>query len=430
MKKLIFAFAAMLVVAVSCTKDITPTVSFDKQVYVLLSDGSVDVKVNLSAPLPNDLIVPVTFAGDAVKGEDYVTDMDSFMIPYGETSAVITITALNNLAESSIKLSLGATTGCTFGKYSEATVTVDAKEKIIYSFAATTATVLDSYTVKLNLTGVESGSNFVASADMEIPVTITGDKGTYVTASESIIVKKGEKFGTLKVSPGEIEMGETATVTIAVDKEDAGSRFVEGTNKTIVLSITGKLNLASICGTWTFDSIFDLEELEFFISDDDADDPDLFPFNNEGFSFTIAEKKDEAGEVVGYTIKPNTTGDFAWYFRESDITYTAPMNYVEDQYTQLLGEYCAMEGYMFVSEITEDFLYNTYFKLSNVNRAFSADKESLGEGVIAFSLDAEGDLTLTIHDYDTPPFGQDCWWDDDDFDPDMFGFASLFKRAE
>ena len=85
-----------------------------------------------------------------------------------------------------------------------------------------------------------------------------------------------------------------------------------------------------------------------------------------------------------------------------------------------------------VSEINmfmalEDYDVHTcsYYMLSEANRAFSSEVETLGEAVVIFTL-VEGGLQVEFRDYDTPPFGE-MWWDPD-FDADMFGFASLFVK--
>ena len=57
---------------------------------------------------------------------------------------------------------------------------------------------------------------------------------------------------------------------------------------------------------------------------------------------------------------------------------------------------------------------------------FSKEKETIGEAVVVFTI-LDGDLVVELRDYDTPPFGTN-WWDDGDFDADMFSFASLFVK--
>ena len=69
---------------------------------------------------------------------------------------------------------------------------------------------------------------------------------------------------------------------------------------------------------------------------------------------------------------------------------------------------------------------NTYYLLSAANRAFSKTEEKIDESIIVFTI-IDGNLIVELRDYDTPPFGKN-WWDDGDFDADMFSFASLFVK--
>jgi len=426
MKRILFAIAAVMVLAASCTKEETPTLSFDKQVYVLQADGTVDVRIEVSKAPAASVSVPLTIGGAAVKGQDYTISAEALTIAAGETTGSVTVAALNNFTASDIALSFTAPAGYNAGKYTSATVTVEAKDRIVYSFATATATVLDSYTVKLNLSGVETGSSFIATADMEIPVLISGDTDCVVIEDQVIRVAKGSNVGTIVVKAGDMDFGDEAEVFIGVDTEKLDSRFVAGETSVIALDIQGSLKLSNILGIWKFEEVIDGEELAMWFEEME-DDSSLCPLENDGFSFLIDESKDDEGNVVGYKFVPNSTGAFANYFREADITYTAPMNMTSDG--EIVGDYSSIEGNMFVFEVDEDYLYNTYFKLSNVNRAFDSATETLGEGVISLSFDADGNLILSFHDYDTPPFGFN-WWEDGKFDADMFGFASRFSQKK
>lgn len=423
MKKTIIIALAALLALVGCTKQNPVSVSFEKATYVLLSDGTVDVKVVADRASSADLKVDLKFAGSAVKDQDYTVSAESVTIPAGQTSAAVTISAKENFEATNIQLSLVVPAGCAAGANTNATVAVDAKEKIVWSFAASKATVLDFYTLKVELKDM-SGKDYVATADMEIPYIASGDVDKAIFEASSFIVAKGTSFGYVVVKPGEdMEIGDAAKVTVTVNEKELGARFVAGDKKEIALDITGLLRLSQIEGTWNFDHIYDVDDLaEFFEMEDD--DPSLLPLNNDGFSFTIAKADDGS-----YDFTSSSTGDFANYFRAAKIDYCAPVNPQLDIF-EPLGDYCSVESNMFVAAEDEDLLemYFTYFSLSNVNRAFSAGSESLGKGAVSFYRIPAG-LLVIIRDYDKPEFG-DNWWDDDEFDSEMFGFAALFTRAE
>lgn len=427
MKKTIIIALAALLAMVGCTKQNPVSVSFEKATYVLLSDGTVDVKVVADRASSADLKVDLKFAGSAVKDQDYTVSAESVTIPAGQTSAAVTISAKENYEAKNIQISLAVPAGCAAGANTQATVAVDAKEKIVWSFAYSKATVLDFYTLKVELKDM-SGKDYVATADMEIPYIVSGDVDKAIFESDCFKVAKGTSFGYVVVKPGEdMEIGDAAKVTVTVNEKELGARFVAGDNKEIELNVTGVLKLSQIEGTWNFSRIYNVDELAMWF-EEMGDDPSLLPLNNEGFSFTIAKADDGS-----YDFTTSSTGDFANYYRAAKIDYCNPINISPDPKSELMGDYCTKEYNMYISEDEESgeeelFQYNTYFSLSNVNRAFSASSESLGKGAVSFYRISKG-LIVVIHDYDQPEFGE-MWWEDDKFDSDMFGFAALFTRAE
>ena len=425
----ILASVAMVMTAVSCNPEQTPSLSFGKAQYVLLADAPLTVDVVTDVAPAADLTVDLLFTGEAVVDADYTVSATSVVIPAGQAKGSVTITPLNNFEEGkNIIISMKVPTGYQLGKNATATVAVEAKEMIMYSFSAAQANVADKYTVKLNLTGSESGADWVATDDMEIPYTITPaltEGGVLSAADDVFVVKKGENVATLVVNAGEVE-GEPAKFVIAVDQANAGERFVAGTNASIELTVMGAMKLSKLVGTWTFEEVLDLEELEmwfeeYFLEGDDSSNPELLPTHNEGFTFTIAENDGV------YTLTTSGTGDWAKYFKECVIDYTAPMNMCSK--AVVTGPYTSSELQMFVaeSEGVEELDY-TYFSLSSVYRNFDGNAEAVGQGAIAITYDADNNLIVLIRDYDQPPFGE-LWWDPG-YEPDMFSFASRFVKAE
>lgn len=417
----VLASVAAVMAAVSCEPEQKPELSFGKAQYVLLADEALTVEVNTNIAPSSDLSVELSFTGEAVLDADYSVSSSSVVIPAGETDGTIVITPLNNFeAGKSIVISMTLPAGYQFGKNSTATVAVDAKEGIIYSFASATATVADSYTVKLQLAGEESGADWVATADMEIPYTVTPALGTALTAADdAFVVKKGENVATLVVNAGEIE-GDPQKFVFAVDADKAGDRFVAGTNVSTELTVCGAMKLSNLVGTWEFAETLDLDELEFWFMEME-DDPELLPTHNEGFKFTISE------EDGVYTLTPSAEGDWAKYFKECQIDYCAPIEENICSEGSVTGPYTTLENQMFVAEadgVAE--LAYTWFSLSSVYRNFDGNADATGAGAIAITNDADGNLIILIKDYDQPPFGE-MWWAG--YDPDMFSFASRFTKV-
>ena len=418
----ILAAVAMVMTAASCDPEQTPSLSFGKAQYVLLADAPLTVDVVTDVAPSADLEIALSFTGDAVLNDEYTVSAQSVVIPAGQVKGSITVTPSNNFETGkSIVISMTLPTGYEFGKNSSATVAVDAKELLQYSFAVAQANVADRYVVRLELSGLESGADWVASADMEIPFTITpAATEAIVLADDALVVKKGENVATLEVNAGEI-VGDPVEFVIAVDEEKAGERFNKGTNTSITLNVMGAMKLSKLVGKWEFAETLDLEELEMWFMDME-DDPEFLPTHNEGFNFTISEKDGV------YTLTPSAEGDWAKYFKVCQIDYCAPIEDNMCSYGTITGPYTTLENQMFVaeSEGVDDLAY-TYFSLSSVYRNFDGDAEAVGTGAIAITNDADGNLIILIKDYDQPPFGE-MWWDPG-YDPDMFSFASRFTKV-
>ena len=67
----ILAAVAMVMAAVSCEPEKTPSLSFGKSHYVLQADAPLTVDVVTDIAPAADLTVGLTFTGSAVEGTDY-----------------------------------------------------------------------------------------------------------------------------------------------------------------------------------------------------------------------------------------------------------------------------------------------------------------------------------------------------------------------
>lgn len=433
----ILAAVAMVMTAVSCDPEQTPSLSFAKGQYVLLEDAPLTIDVLTNIAPAADLTVELSFAGDAVLDTDYTVSATSVVIPAGSTKASVVVSPLDNYeAGRSIIVSMILPAGYEFGKNSTATVAVDAKEDLQYSFAVAQANVVDRYVVKLELSGSVSGSDWVATADLEIPYTVSSEVGdALVLADDMFVVKKGSNVATLVVNAGEIE-GDPVEFVLAVDAENAGERFSKGTNESITLTVSGLLKISSLLGTWEYSALLDYEDEDgslfyyMYAPDDTGDDFSLMPIENEGFKLTFYESEDEDGNPV-FKVKPEGTGDWNDYFRDAVIDYRAPIHMDADG--EITGPYSTLE-YNDFAMLVYDEEPMVYFSLDKVNRAFSPTVESIGVGAIAMWVDADGQLVISLKDYDQPPFAT-YWWEEpshdtvDDVFSSMFSIASTFTKV-
>ena len=415
------AAAAAAISLVSCQKDKTPTIEFEKQFYVMSSSNTIEIKVIASEPSETELTVPVTFSGTAVKGEDYTVDTEEVSIAAGSSEGIFSVTNINLDTEKTLSIAFSSVPdGYRAGARSQTVVSVDPKETIVYSFETTKGDAVGSYYLKINVTGAVSGNNLHITEDLDVPLKISGDASSSISFDDGkaphATIKPGKTTATARFS---LKDGFTSgsKITIAVDTE-AEPRFTPGDNEQLELTLYKVEVPDALLGTWTFDRVFDTDDLKEFFEEED-DDTSLLPLNNEGFTLTFAKNAD--GDVI---LTPGKNGDFANFFREATVTPANPVNYSAEGVVS--GKNTVSECTMFMSFEGYDVHTNMYYSLSSANRAFSAKEEQIGSSIIVFTIIDDG-LAVEFRDYDTPPFGIN-WWSTNKFDPDMFGFASLFVK--
>ena len=418
------AILTLAILSVACSEDGKIAVEFEKTLYTVHGGGSVDIAVNVSEPAASDISIGLLFSGSA-SADKYAAGFDTVTIPAGETVGTVTISDIRISQDEQIVVGIGrCPAGYAPGTKSVTIVTVDAEEllicsfastsdNLICSFASTTDNAIISYGARIDVSGAVSGKDLSLNEDVVIPLSVSGSAASYLNfgGEPHALLKAGDNVAIAEFSlkPG---FEEGAEVKLSI--KEGEDRIMIGNNDTFSLKLYGE---EALLGTWRFDHVFDLEEIEYFF-DDEGDDITLLPTHNEGFTLTF--EKDDAGII---TVTPNDKGDFAKFFRTATVTPTEPINYSSEGI--VTGMNTVSEINMFMA--TEDYGIHTcsYYKLSQANRAFSSEVENLGEAVVIFTL-VEGGLQVEFRDYDTPPFGE-VWWDPE-FEADMFGFASLFVK--
>ena len=412
----LMAILTLALFSVACSEDGKITVEFEKTLYTVHGGGSVDIAVNVSEPAASDISIGLLFSGSA-SADKYAASFDTVTIPAGETTGTVTISDIRISQEEQIVVGIvSCPSGYTPGAKSVTIVTVDAEELLVCSFATTSDNAIGSYRARIDVSGAVSGKDLSLNEDVVIPLSASGAAASYLNfgGEPHALLKAGDKVAIAEFSlnPG---FEEGAEVKLSI--KEGEDRILIGNNETITLKLYGAEIPEALLGTWTFDHVFDIEEVEEFFSEME-DDITLLPTHNEGFTLTF--EKDNAGII---TVTPNDKGDFAKFFRTATVTPTEPINYSSEGI--VTGMNTVSEINMFMAMEDYDVHTCSYYKLSEANRAFSSEVETLGEAVVIFTL-VEGGLQVEFRDYDTPPFGE-IWWDPD-FDPDMFGFASLFVK--
>lgn len=410
------AILTLALFSVACSEDGKITVEFEKTLYTVHGGGSVDIAVNVSEPAASDISIGLLFSGSA-SADKYAASFDTVTIPAGETTGTVTISDIRISQEEQIVVGIvSCPSGYTPGAKSVTIVTVDAEELLVCSFATTSDNAIGSYRARIDVSGAVSGKDLSLNEDVVIPLTASGAAASYLNfgGEPHALLKAGDKVAIAEFSlnPG---FEEGAEVKLSI--KEGEDRILIGNNETITLKLYGAEIPEALLGTWTFDHVFDIEEVEEFFGEME-DDITLLPTHNEGFTLTF--EKDNAGII---TVTPNDKGDFAKFFRTATVTPTEPINYSSEG--TVTGMNTVSEINMFMAMEDYDVHTCSYYKLSEANRAFSSEVETLGEAVVIFTL-VEGGLQVEFRDYDTPPFGE-MWWDSE-FDADMFGFASLFVK--
>lgn len=430
------AAAVAAVSMVSCDNDDSkPTIEFSKTLYTVYQKGAVDVDVVVSGPAETDLTVPLTFIGNAEKGVDYTASAESVVIKAGESSGSVTITNVSLSEEKQVSLGFTVPEGYSMGTKIVAVIAPSSQEALVYSFNMTKFDALEGCLATVNVVGTLTGKDFKADEDIYVPLAVSGEgasklsftvEGTTPTTSTSAkpgvfaLIHAGESSGVAKFK---VEDGFSGDLKAEISvNEEADSRFIAGDNSKMEVAVKGLQTPDKLVGTWKFSKVFSKDEMDMWFMEYE-DDPEALPTHNEGFTLTFAKESD--GTV---SLTPGGKGDFLNFFRKATVTLDKPKNLVAKGV--VLGSHSTLEGQMFIAaDETNSCKYqsDTYYKLSSANRAFSATKETLGEATVVFRLSDDG-LTLEFRDYDKPPFGE--MWADEwaKFDPDMFGFASLFVK--
>lgn len=430
------AAAVAAVSMVSCDNDDSkPTIEFSKTLYTVYQKGDVDVDVVVSGPAETDLTVPLTFIGNAEKGVDYTASAESVVIKAGESSGSVTITNVSLSEEKQVSLGFTAPEGYSMGAKIVAVIAPSSQEALVYSFDMTKFDALEGCLATVNVVGTLTGKDFKAEEDIYVPLAVSGegasklsftDEGTTSTSSVSAkpgvfaLIHAGESKGVAKFK---VEDGFSGDLKAEISvNEEADSRFIAGDHSKMEVAVKGLQTPDKLVGTWKFSKVFSKDEVDLWFMDSE-DDPEALPTHNEGFTLTFAKESD--GTV---SLTPGGKGDFLNFFRKATVTLGKPKNLVAKGI--VLGAHSTLEGQQFIqADETNGCSYqsDTYYKLSSANRAFSATKETLGEVTVVFRLSDDG-LTLEFRDYDKPPFGETWAEEWTKFDPDMFGFASLFVK--
>lgn len=453
MFKKFMTFVTVAVAALSlasCEKEggkETPVLEFEKILYTVYDKGTVDVVIKSNVAVAEDVTIPVTFSGEAEKGVDYkivakddegneIAAEDVVTIEAGKTAGAITVKNISLSEKKQISVSFAVPEGYAAGTKKTAVVAPDSQEALIYSFQMARGYALESFVTTIKVTGTVSGTDFKAAEDITIPLSLTGEGASvlqFVEEKETeggasttsiaapvgpyAVLKAGQTSATVKFTVPEGYSGDKEAL-LAVDS-DADSRFIEGgATETVSIAVRGLQTPDKLVGTWKFSKVFDKATIIESWADPDllATDESELPIHNEGFTLTFTKEDDGSVKLT-----PGGTGDFTKFFRTAIVTLGEPVNQTKPSI--LLGKHTSYDCNMFIQNDQDGtgYQFDTYYKLSSANRAFSADVETLGESTIIFNLTDNG-LVVEFRDY------EDEFVESLGFDPDFNSFPSLFVK--
>lgn len=453
MFKKFMTFVTVAVAALSlasCEKEggkETPVLEFEKILYTVYDKGTVDVVIKSNVAVAENVTIPVTFSGEAEKGVDYkivakddegneIAAEDVVTIEAGKTAGAITVKNISLSEKKQISVSFAVPEGYAAGTKKTAVVAPDSQEALVYSFQMARGYALESFVTTIKVTGTVSGTDFKAAEDIIIPLSLTGEGAsvlqfveeketeggastTSIAASVGpyAVLKAGQNSATVKFTVPEGYSGDKEAL-LAVDS-DADSRFIEGgATETVSIAVRGLQTPDKLVGTWKFSKVYDKATIIELWADPDllGTDESELPIHNEGFTLTFTKEDDGSVKLT-----PGGTGDFTKFFRTAVVTLGEPINQTKPSI--ILGKHTTYDCNMFIQNDPDGtgYQFDTYYKLSSANRAFSADVETLGESTVIFNLTDNG-LVLEFRDYEDELVGILG------FDPDFSSFPSLFVK--
>ena len=459
MFKKFMTFVTVAVAALSlasCEKEggkETPVLEFEKILYTVYDKGTVDVVIKSNVAVAENVTIPVTFSGEAEKGVDYkivakddegneIAAEDVVTIEAGKTAGAITVKNISLSEKKQISVSFAVPEGYAAGTKKTAVVAPDSQEALVYSFQMARGYALESFVTTIKVTGTVSGTDFKAAEDIIIPLSLTGEGASvlqFVEEKETeggeteggadtrsiaapakgpyAVLKAGQTSATVKFTVPEGYSGDKEAL-LAVDS-DADSRFIEGgATETVSIAVRGLQTPDKLVGTWKFSKVYDKATIIELWADPDllGTDESELPIHNEGFTLTFTKEDDGSVKLT-----PGGTGDFTKFFRTAIVTLGEPINQTKPSI--ILGKHTTYDCNMFIQNDPDGtgYQFDTYYKLSSANRAFSADVETLGESTVIFNLTDNG-LVVEFRDY------EDELVEILGFDPDFSSFPSLFVK--
>lgn len=202
MKKFLSVLLAVMSAAVACNDDmvLTPGASLATE-SPIVEDECAIFRIALNNYSAAEAVTfPVTFGGDAVKGEDYSVSTEAFICGGDEPVTEITVTALKFGTGRKMSVSLGLPEGWTGGKYLVSEY--ELPDNLGYlSFERDTLYMTDSLDVTLKLYDADGGIKKLVKGG-DVTVSVDTVKSTAIEGTDfrfkgdrKVVIAPGTGYG-------------------------------------------------------------------------------------------------------------------------------------------------------------------------------------------------------------------------------------------
>ena len=97
--RIVFLLALLFIFSSCDSDDISPAVSLTASSSEISEDqGLTTITATLNSETNQEIIMPLTFSGTAIFGEDYISSESSLIIPSGESSGSLSISSMQELS--------------------------------------------------------------------------------------------------------------------------------------------------------------------------------------------------------------------------------------------------------------------------------------------------------------------------------------------
>lgn len=391
LRAMFMACMAVLFLLTACKDDKdeavpATAVSLENSAYSLFPSEEVTVKLLAEGYTgKTDVNIPFTLSGTAAEGADYSISAKTFVLKAGATSAEVTIQATDKFEiGKTIEIKLGTLpSGLVAGENATATLGVDTKNLIIYSFEKENGIMTQTAEVTLELKTI-SGAAYIAEKEMRIPIAVastsTAIEGTHFAfkGAKEIVIPVGKSRGSLVLDYINQETGKSSII-LKVGTLD--KHYVAGNFDETHIAIFGPV-AEQLMGKWKYKAFVNQDWLKLNTSDAAR----KLPNNN-----TAADIL----EITSEGLKVQMTGDVKDYFRDSQMEYIKE----ENEYLQ--------EAPGFRPPVVKIQLVKV---LANVS--FSATTKNERQAEVGFRVIKEGSkeiLEVTVRDYEPTDFMQQTY---------------------